>query len=102
VWADLIASALTRRNRRLAPGPAMLCCRKWRQRRRIMREDSMAQGSNRQITLASHPEGEPAPANFAAAESPIPEPAAGQLLLRNKYLSLDPYMRGRMHGEILC
>jgi NADPH-dependent curcumin reductase CurA len=56
----------------------------------------MAQGINRQITLASHPEGEPAPANFGAAESPIPEPGAGQLLLRNKYLSLDPYMRGRM------
>ncbi len=56
----------------------------------------MAQGINRQITLASHPQGEPAPANFAAVESAIPEPGAGQVLLRNKYLSLDPYMRGRM------
>jgi NADPH-dependent curcumin reductase CurA len=56
----------------------------------------MAQGINRQITLTSYPQGEPTPANFAAVESPIPEPGAGQLLLRNKYLSLDPYMRGRM------
>jgi NADPH-dependent curcumin reductase CurA len=56
----------------------------------------MAQGTNRQITLSSNPQGEPVLANFAAAESAIPEPGAGQLLLRNKYLSLDPYMRGRM------
>ena len=56
----------------------------------------MAQGTNRQITLSSYPQGEPVPANFAAAESAISEPGAGQMLLRNKYLSLDPYMRGRM------
>ena len=56
----------------------------------------MARDTNRQITLSSYPEGEPTPANFAAAECPIPDPGAGELLLRNKYLSLDPYMRGRM------
>ena len=56
----------------------------------------MAQGNNKQITLISYPQGEPVPANFAAAESAIPAPGAGQILLRNKYLSLDPYMRGRM------
>ncbi len=56
----------------------------------------MPQASNRQITFASRPEGEPRPANFGYAETPVPQPGEGQLLLRNKYLSLDPYMRGRM------
>lgn len=51
---------------------------------------------NRQITLASRPVGAPTAANFALLESPMPEPAEGELLLRNLYLSLDPYMRGRM------
>lgn len=51
---------------------------------------------NRQITLASRPVGVPTPANFALVETPIPQPGEGQLLLRNLYLSLDPYMRGRM------
>jgi NADPH-dependent curcumin reductase CurA len=56
----------------------------------------MAESINRQILFASHPEGEPRPENFQYAETPVPEPGPGQLLLRNKYLSLDPYMRGRM------
>lgn len=51
---------------------------------------------NRQITLASRPVGMPTPANFARVETPIPQPGPGELLLRNLYLSLDPYMRGRM------
>ncbi len=51
---------------------------------------------NRQITLASRPVGAPTAANFALVESPVPQPGAGELLLRNLYLSLDPYMRGRM------
>ncbi|MGF1622088.1 MAG: NADP-dependent oxidoreductase [Rhodomicrobiaceae bacterium] len=56
----------------------------------------MADGKNRQILFASHPQGEPKPENFQFAESAIPEPGSGQILLRNRYLSLDPYMRGRM------
>ncbi len=56
----------------------------------------MAESINRQILFASHPEGEPRPENFQYAETPVPEPGPGELLLRNKYLSLDPYMRGRM------
>ncbi len=56
----------------------------------------MADGKNRQIIFASHPQGEPKPENFQFAESAIPEPGSGQILLRNRYLSLDPYMRGRM------
>jgi NADPH-dependent curcumin reductase len=51
---------------------------------------------NRQIALASRPVGMPTPANFARVETPIPQPGPGELLLRNLYLSLDPYMRGRM------
>lgn len=51
---------------------------------------------NRQILLASRPEGEPSPANFRLVETPVPAPAEGEVLVRNRYLSLDPYMRGRM------
>jgi hypothetical protein len=52
--------------------------------------------SNRQILLASRPIGAPTAENFRLEHSGIPAPATGQLLVRNLYLSLDPYMRGRM------
>lgn len=52
--------------------------------------------TNRQILLKSRPVGEPTEENFEMVESPIPEPAAGEFLARTVYLSLDPYMRGRM------
>ncbi|MBR9858527.1 MAG: NADP-dependent oxidoreductase [Gammaproteobacteria bacterium] len=52
--------------------------------------------SNRQLTLASRPVGSPTAANFALQETEIPQPGHGQLLLRTVFLSLDPYMRGRM------
>lgn len=52
--------------------------------------------SNRRIVLASRPQGAPTAANFLLEETAIPVPAAGQILLRTEYLSLDPYMRGRM------
>lgn len=51
---------------------------------------------NRQITLASRPVGAPTAANFKLVETPIPDLQEGQILLRNRFLSLDPYMRGRM------
>src|SRR5690242_2146065 len=51
---------------------------------------------NRQVTLASRPVGAPTAADFALVEHPVPAPGEGELLLRNLYLSLDPYMRGRM------
>jgi NADPH-dependent curcumin reductase CurA len=51
---------------------------------------------NRRIVLASRPEGEPTPENFRLETVPVPEPGPGQVLLRNRWLSLDPYMRGRM------
>ena len=51
---------------------------------------------NRQIVLQSRPEGEPSESHFALNEAPAPEPGKGQFLARTIYLSLDPYMRGRM------
>jgi hypothetical protein len=51
---------------------------------------------NRQILLASRPRGEPSLKNFKLVETAIPEAGPGQMLLRTIYLSLDPYMRGRM------
>jgi NADPH-dependent curcumin reductase CurA len=51
---------------------------------------------NRQIRLKSRPTGEPTAANFEAADAPVPVPANGDVLRRTIYLSLDPYMRGRM------
>ncbi|HAT8522185.1 TPA: zinc-binding dehydrogenase [Vibrio vulnificus] len=56
----------------------------------------MTQPTNRQIVLASRPVGAPTAENFALTQSDIPTPAQGELLLRSVYLSLDPYMRGRM------
>ena len=52
---------------------------------------------NRQILLASRPAGEPTAANFELVESAMPAPTAGEVLVRSIYLSLDPYMRGRMN-----
>src|SRR5262249_33615320 len=57
---------------------------------------SMTGRMNRQILLKTRPEGVPSPDNFELTETPIPEPSEGEVLLRILYLSLDPYMRGRM------
>jgi NADPH-dependent curcumin reductase CurA len=57
---------------------------------------SQSKTINRRFLLASRPHGAPAPDNFKLEQSPVPAPAAGQVLLRTVYLSLDPYMRGRM------
>ncbi|QUM77335.1 NADP-dependent oxidoreductase [Moritella sp. 24] len=52
---------------------------------------------NRRITLASRPVGAPTATNFRLEETVIPTPKSGEILLRTSYLSLDPYMRGRMN-----
>src|SRR5699024_8421461 len=52
--------------------------------------------TNRQLILAERPVGAPDADTLRLAESDIPVPATGQMLLRTVYLSLDPYMRGRM------
>ncbi|WP_330340331.1 NADP-dependent oxidoreductase [Streptomyces sp. NBC_00557] len=51
---------------------------------------------NREWHLLSRPVGWPKPEDFALVETPVPAPGEGQVLVRNKYLSVDPYMRGRM------
>src|SRR5262247_4598402 len=56
----------------------------------------MAGNINRQILLRSRPHGPPSLDNFELTETPIPEPGEGEVLMRTVYLSLDPYMRGRM------
>src|SRR3981081_2232139 len=48
------------------------------------------------IVLVSRPVGEPKPSNFRIEDYALPAPGAGQVLLRTIWLSLDPYMRGRM------
>jgi NADPH-dependent curcumin reductase len=50
----------------------------------------------RQIVLAARPQGKPKLTDFRLEETAIPTPGSGQVLLRVQYLSLDPYMRGRM------
>jgi len=52
---------------------------------------------NKQWQLASRPSGEATADNFRLVETPLPELADGQVLVRHHYLSLDPYMRGRMN-----
>jgi NADPH-dependent curcumin reductase CurA len=56
----------------------------------------MIPATTRRITLASRPVGEPTPANFTLEEVALPAPGPGQVAVRTVYLSLDPYMRGRM------
>ncbi|MEV4202395.1 NADP-dependent oxidoreductase [Micromonospora globbae] len=51
---------------------------------------------NREIHLASRPHGWPTEENFRLVETEVPKPGPGQLLVRNRYMSVDPYMRGRM------
>ena len=51
---------------------------------------------NRQIRLKSRPEGTPSAANFDAVDAPMPRVGDGDVLRRTLFLSLDPYMRGRM------
>ena len=52
---------------------------------------------NRQIHLVSRPSGEASTDNFRLVEQPLGTPGEGQVLVRHHFLSLDPYMRGRMN-----
>jgi NADPH-dependent curcumin reductase CurA len=52
--------------------------------------------THRRIVMASRPKADPTPENFRLEEGPLPKAGAGEILLRTKWLSLDPYMRGRM------
>ena len=61
-----------------------------------MEKTSMRAQLNRQVLLTSRPTGEPTVDNFRLVDTPIPELGDGQVLVRHHWLSLDPYMRGRM------
>lgn len=52
---------------------------------------------SREIRLASRPRGMPAPENFALASVEVQPPRSGEVLVRNLFMSVDPYMRGRMN-----
>jgi NADPH-dependent curcumin reductase CurA len=52
---------------------------------------------NRQVTLAARPVGFPSESDFAVVETETPKPGPGEVLVRNQYLSVDPYQRGRMN-----
>ncbi|WP_038175981.1 MULTISPECIES: NADP-dependent oxidoreductase [Vibrio] len=56
----------------------------------------MTNSTNRRIVLASRPVGAPTDTDFRLENSDKPAPGEGEMLLRSVYLSLDPYMRGRM------
>ena len=62
--------------------------------------DLAATSRNRSITLAARPAGAPQATDFKLVEGPLPRPGPGQLLSRTIYLSLDPYMRGRMNQSV--
>lgn len=53
--------------------------------------------TTRELRLASRPVGRPSDENFRLSESSLPELGDGQILLRNIFVSVDPYMRGRMN-----
>ena len=57
----------------------------------------MSDLKNRQILLVARPEGEPKLSDFQLVESDVPTPGEGEVLCQTIYLSLDPYMRGRMN-----
>ena len=55
--------------------------------------------TNKQVLLARRPQGWVTEADFEIVETPLPQPGQGELLVKNSYLSLDPYMRGRMNDS---
>ena len=54
---------------------------------------------NRQVLLAARPAGAPKSSDFTLVETTIPEPGPGEVLVRNIFMSVDPYMRGRMNDR---
>ena len=66
------------------------------QLRRRHRHDGM---KSRQVLLAARPAGAPRPSDFRLVDVDVPEPGPGEILVRNIYMSVDPYMRGRMNEK---
>ena len=58
----------------------------------------MSTTTSREIRLASRPQGLPTADNFSLAQVDLAPPQEGQVLVRNLYMSVDPYMRGRMNS----
>ncbi len=58
----------------------------------------MTRKTNRRILLAARPDGAPKESDFELVETPVPAPDDGEVVTRTIYLSLDPYMRGRMNA----
>src|SRR3984885_3744437 len=59
----------------------------------------MTNESATRIVLAARPKGKPVDSDFRIEKIPIPRPGSKELLLQTRYLSLDPYMRGRMDDK---
>jgi NADPH-dependent curcumin reductase CurA len=59
----------------------------------------MTKNVNREIHLKNRPDGLPRERNFELVETPIPKIGEGQMLIRNIYMSVDPYMRSRMFDQ---
>lgn len=57
----------------------------------------MGKTVSREIQLASRPKGMPGPENFELASVELSAPQSGEILVRNLFMSVDPYMRGRMN-----
>jgi NADPH-dependent curcumin reductase CurA len=55
--------------------------------------------TSREVRLKSRPEGMPQPGNFELASIDLPDPGAGEVQVKNLYMSVDPYMRGRMYDR---
>ncbi len=64
---------------------------------RLVRARPRRPVKSREIRLAARPVGEPKPTDFELAEVDVPSPADGEVLVRNTWMSVDPYMRGRMN-----
>ncbi|MGC5010811.1 NADP-dependent oxidoreductase [Streptosporangium sp. DT93] len=63
------------------------------------RERAAGRTVSREVRLASRPSGPPVPENFELAEIDLPAPEDGEVLVRNLFMSVDPYMRGRMNDS---
>jgi NADPH-dependent curcumin reductase CurA len=63
-------------------------------------EKMMQNVTNRRWLLAGYPEGMPTLENWTLDSQPVPDPGTGQILVKAKWLSVDPYMRGRMSPSL--
>lgn len=59
----------------------------------------MAELESREVHLVNRPSGVPTPADFEVVRTAVPEPSDGEVRVRNRWLSVDPYMRGRMYDR---